>query len=271
MTQARWLWLVAAAGIAIFALSFVQGWILQEREVRGEGYRYVQILLSAWRGVAIPVTAAAAVAALGVGLLAAAGALGRMVAPGWVMLAGSALVVGLVGASAWPVRQDGHASSVSLGVSWLLLVAMLLAVVMVVGSASIARPSRRVVAAAAVLAMIVLGGGAAGRWLGLQLAEGTGRHWEVGSYTRPATDGEASETMSLTADTFTIGERWSGSFESSGWTVVLDEDPACPGSRGTYHAHGVDEEDLRFVKVVDTCEDGARAAALETGVWERDP
>ena len=52
---------------------------------------------------------------------------------------------------------------------------------------------------------------------------------------------------------------------------MVDDDPACPDSRGAYHAHGVDDEDLRFVMVVDTCEDGARAADLETGIWERDP
>ena len=44
----------------IFAISFVQGWIVHERELRGEGYRFVRIFLSAWRGVAIPVTAGAA-------------------------------------------------------------------------------------------------------------------------------------------------------------------------------------------------------------------
>ena len=41
--------------------------------------------------------------------------------------------------------------------------------------------------------------------------------------------------------------------------------------RGTYHAHGAADDELRFVKVVDMCDDGARAADLETGIWERDP
>ena len=77
--------------------------------------------------------------------------------------------------------------------------------------------------------------------------------------------------MTLTGETYVIGERWSGVFESSGWTVVLDDDPACPAARGTYHAHGVDEEDLRFVMVVDPCMDGARATDLEAGTWERAP
>ena len=126
-------------------------------------------------------------------------------------------------------------------------------------------------AVAAVLAAAAFAGGGGGRWLGLQLAEGGGGHWEVGSYTRTATDGQPSETMTLTGETYRIGEAWSGTFESSGWTVVLDDDPACPTARGTYHGHAVDEADLRFVKVVDPCMDGARAADLETGIWRRDP
>jgi hypothetical protein len=271
VTRTRWLWLVAGAGLAIFAISFVQGWIVHERELRGEGYRLVRIFLSAWRGVAIPVTAAASVMALAVGLLAAAAALGRIRPPGWPLVAGSVIVIGLIGASAWPVMQTGHASTVRLGPWFLLPVALLLGLLMVGASITAARPSRRVIAAAAVLATVALVGGTAGRWLGLQLAEGTGRHWEVGSYTRQATDGEPTETLTLTGETYAMGGRWSGTFESSGWTVILDDDPACPGARGTYHGHGVGDDDLRFVMVVDTCMDGARAADLEAGTWVRDP
>jgi hypothetical protein len=271
VTATRWLWLVAAAGLAIFAISFVQGWIIHERELRGEGYRLVQIFLSAWRGVAIPVTAAAAVVALGVAFWASARAAFSPKAPAAILVLGSALVVGLIGASAWPVTQTGHASTVRLGPWFLLPVALGLGVLMVVGSVAAARPSRRMIAAAAVLAAVALVGGAAGRWLGLQLAEGTGRHWEVGSYTRAATGDLPTQTLTLTDETYRIGDQWSGSFESSGWTVSLDDDPACPGARGTYHAHGVDAEDLRFVMVVDPCMDGARATDLETGIWKRDP
>ncbi|MEA2651640.1 MAG: hypothetical protein QOI85_1361 [Chloroflexota bacterium] len=271
MTPTRWLWLVAAAGLAIFALSFLQGWIIHQRELRGEGYRLVQIFLSAWRGVAIPVTAAAAVVALAVAIWASARAAFSPKAPAAILVLGSALIIGLIGASAWPVMQTGHASTVRLGPWFLLPVALALGLVMLVGSVAAERPSLRVVAAAVVLAAVALAGGAAGRWLGLQLAEGTGRHWEVGSYTRAATDGLPAETMTLTDETYRIGDRWSGTFESSGWTVSLDDDPACPTARGTYHAHGVGAEDLRFVMVVDPCMDGARAVDLETGTWERDP
>ncbi len=271
MTRVRWLWLVAAAGVAIFGLSFVQGWIVQERELRGEGYRYVQVMLSAWRGVAFPVTAAAAVVALATAFWAASRATLNPRAPTLVLVLGSALVAGLVGASAWPVMQSGHASTVRLSVGWLLPVTLGLGLVMVSASIAASRPSRRVLVAAGALAFVAIAAGAGGRWLGLQLAEGTGRHWEVGSYTRPATNGAPAETLTLDGQTFSIGERWSGTFESSGWTVVFDNDPACPDARGTYHAHRVAEEDLRFVKVVDTCLDGERATDLESGTWERDP
>ncbi|HEX7197205.1 MAG TPA: hypothetical protein VF364_10300, partial [Candidatus Limnocylindria bacterium] len=160
---------------------------------------------------------------------------------------------------------------VRLSAGWLLAVALGIGLVMLWASIAAGRPSRRVLVAAGALALVAVAAGAGGRWLGLQLAEGTGRHWEVGSYTRPATDGAPAETLTLDGETFSIGERWSGTFESSGWTVVFDNDPACPGARGTYHAHQVVEEDLRFVKVVDTCLDGERATDLETGTWERDP
>jgi hypothetical protein len=142
---------------------------------------------------------------------------------------------------------------------------------MVAASAIAARPSRRTVVVAISLAFVTLVVGGVGRWWGLQLAEGTTQHWEVGSYTRQATDGEPTETMTLSNDSYAIGDRWAGTLESSGWTVTFDNDPACPEARGTYHAHAVGEEDLRFVMVVDPCGDGARAADLQTGTWERDP
>ena len=271
MTRTRWLWLVAAAGLTIFAISFVQGWIVHERELRGEGYRFVRIFLSAWRGVAIPVTAGAAVAAVAVASWAVITARIKPTPSAAILVIGSALVVGLIGASALPVMQDGHASSVTLGAWWIIPIALALGLLMLVASVAAARPSRRVSAIAAVLAAVAFAGGAGGRWLGLQLAEGGGGHWEVGSYTRTATDGRPTETMTLTGATYRIGEAWSGAFESSGWTVVLGDDPACPSARGTYHAHGVDEADLRFVMVVDPCMNGARAADLETGIWRREP
>jgi hypothetical protein len=270
MTRRRWLLVVAICGAAIFALSFVNAWIVLDRELRGEGYRHAITTVSAWRSAGVPVLTFGAVAALATATLAVriAPAPAR---PAWPLIGGSTLVLAVLLATAVPVGQDGHASSVDLTAGMLLPVGIALAAGMLAGSLAVADPPRRTVVAAAVLGALMLAGGVGGRWLGLQAAEGTGRHWSEGSYTRTATDGEGTESLTIGDGTFTISERWRGRWEWSGWTVVLDEDPACPDSRGTYHAHGVADEDLRFVKVVDTCEAGARAADLETGIWERDP
>jgi hypothetical protein len=270
MTRRRWLMVMAVAGLAIFALSFVNLWIVHERVLRGEGYRLVHVSLSAWRGVGMPVLTIGVLTALAVGL-AALGSLGERRVPAWLLLVGSSAALGLILAVAWPVSQLGHASDVHLTVGLLTAVGTVLAVVMVVAAAAIVRPPRRVLAAAAAIALVALVGGAAGRWWGLQMAEGTGRHWSEGSYERAATGGEAAETLTISGDRVTIGERWEGTWEWSGWTVTIDNDPACPGSRGTYHARDAGDENLFFVKIVDTCADGARAADLETGTWIRVP
>ena len=57
MTRQRWLLVVAVCGAAIFALSFVNGWIVLDRELRGEGYRHARSTVSAWRGAGLPVLA----------------------------------------------------------------------------------------------------------------------------------------------------------------------------------------------------------------------
>jgi hypothetical protein len=195
----------------------------------------------------------------------------RAALPAWPLVPTSAIVVGLVIAAAWPVSQDMHTSSVDLSIGPVLPVGLVLAIAMLVGSVAVVRPSRLVLVAVAGIGVVALAVGAGGRWLGLQLVEGTGRHWSEGDYVRAATDGEPEEVLTIGEGTFAVSDRWTGTWEWSGWTVVVDDDPACPDSRGAYHAHGVGEEDLRFVKVVDTCQDGARAADLETGIWERRP
>ena len=48
MKRRSWLAIMAVAGIGIFALAFVDGWIVHDRELRGEGYRLVQVVLSVW-------------------------------------------------------------------------------------------------------------------------------------------------------------------------------------------------------------------------------
>lgn len=270
MTRPRWLLLVAACGMAIFALSFVSGWIVHERELRGEGFRHVVTSVSAWRGVGLPVLAIGAVGAL---LTAAWAALmaRNPARASWPLVGGSAAVLGVLLAASIPLGQDAHASSVDLSPGLLLFIGVVLAAVMTAGALAATKPGRMAIGAAAAVGVLVLAGATGGRWAGLQIGEGSGRHWSEGSYTRAATGDETTETLRIDDGTFSIADRWSGTWEWSGWTVVLDADPACPDSRGTYHAHGVADDDLRFVKVVDTCDDGARAADLETGTWERDP
>jgi hypothetical protein len=270
MTRRRWLLVIAACGAAIFALSFVSGWIVHDRELRGEGFRHVVTTASAWRSVGLPVLAIGSVGAL----ITAAWAVLLVRDParaGWPLGAAAAAVLGVLLATAVPIGQDAHASSVDLSAGLLLLIGVLLAAVMLAGSLVVARPGRAAIGVAGVVGVLVLAAATGGRWLALQEGEGSGRHWSEGTYTRAATGGEQTETLTIGDGVFTIADRWGGTWEWSGWTVVLDDDPACPDSRGTYHAHGVDDDDLRFVKVVDTCADGARAADLETGTWERDP
>ena len=270
MTRSRWLVAIAMAGVAIFALSFVNAWIVHDRELRGEGYRFVQYFLSAWRGVGMPVLTVAALAAL-VTAAWALGVLRRAPLPAWPLVAGSLLVLGLMVAVAWPLSQEGHASSVDLSPGLLLPAGMVLGAVMFGASMAVVRPSSRARLVLAVAAVAIIVAGAGTRHLGLQLAEGTGRHWSEGSYTRPADGDREAATLTIGDGTFRVDDRWSGTWEWSGWTVIVDDDPACPGSRGTYHAHGEEDEGLRFVKVVDTCAGGDRAADFETGIWERVP
>ena len=269
MTRRRWLLAIAAGGLAIFALSFGGGWLIHDREVLGEGYRSAQVALSAWRGPAVPVLTLAVGSALVVGGMAAIAARGTALS-GWPLVWGSLVVLGLLLATAAPISQAGHASRVDLSAGPLLALGTVVATVMVVAAIAAEPPQRRVLAAAIAAGLLLMAGGAGVRWIGLQTAEGSGRHWSEGAYTRAASGGEPTETLSIGDGTFTIADRWSGTWEWSGWTVSLDNDPACLDARGTYHAHGTDDDGLRFVKIVDTCENGARAADLETGVWERD-
>ena len=268
MTRARWLLVVSVAGLAIFGLSFVNAWITHDRELRGEGYRWVQHGLSAWRGPGMPVLTVAALTALGTAAWAIA--LSRRALPVWPLVGGAVIVIGLLASVAYPVSQDSHASSVDLSWGILLPVGLLLAAGMLAGSLAVAGRGRRLLGAVVVGVIVLAVAGSAARWAGLQAAEGTGRHWSEGSYTRPATDGEPEETLTIGDGTFSVGDRWSGTWDWSGWTVVITDDPACPEARGAYHAHDAGDEALRFVKIVDVCRDGERGRDLETGVWARD-
>lgn len=273
MDRSRWLAIIALTGVALFALSFADGWIAHDREVRGEGSRLVQTSLNAWRSVAVPLLSAGVLAALGTALAAAVHLRKPGVVPAWMPLVGAMLALALICASAVPIAQDGHASSVNLSAGWLSVIGIGLAGLMVVAAAMIAGPSPRLVVVLGVLGAVAFGVGAGGRWLGLQWREGSGEHWSDGTYRGAAAAGAPDQILSIDDGQFAIDDTWTGTWESSGWTVVLTGDPACPDARGTYHAHGEGPSgaDLRFVKVVDTCGDGARAADLEAATWVREP
>ena len=271
MTHRTWLAAMAVAGIAIFALAFVDGWIVHDREVRGEGYRMVHVILGVWEERGFPILAAGTIVALLVGIGAALVPVGRAVARGGVLFIGACLALGILASGAFPVSQDSLASSVQLSFGWPLVVAVALGIVMAVAAFMALRPPGGLLVAGAALVVIGFAAGSGGRWYGLQLAEGEGRPWSDGSYTRTATGGEPTETLTFDGERIAIGDRWSGTLDGNGWVVTIEDDPACPDARGTYHAHDAGEADLRFVKLIDTCRDGERAADLETGIWERVP
>lgn len=269
MSRSRWLTVMVAAGVLIFALSFIDAWVIHDREVRGEGYRFVQIVLSAWRSVAVPVLSLGVLAALGTAIAAVAAIQRPHRLTGIVLLCGSVLALALITSSIVPIAQDGHASSVDLSPGWLSAVGIGLGILMVGGAVVVARPTPAVALTLGLVGAVAFAGGAGGRWLALQRSEGNPEHWSDGSYSRA----DGSHVLTIEDGRYELAGRWSGAWEGSGLTIVLADDPACPGARGAYHAHdeGDDNVDLRFVKVVDTCGDGARAADLEGGIWLRRP
>lgn len=272
MPRSGWLALAVVACAAILGLSFVDAWIVHRRELSGEGYREVISTVGAWRSVGLPVLGLGVAVAAATGLAAVAQWLDRPRAPGWALPLGGAITLGLLAATLVPVSQDGHASKIDLSPAWAAFAGTAAAVLLAIAAVRVAAPTRRQVLGLAVVAIVAFVVGGAGRWAALQAGAAPTAAWDTGTYTRPATDGAPELTLTVEADRYRIGDRWSGTWESHSWTVILTDDPACPDDRGTYHAHNVgpDGEDLRFVRVVDTCADGARAADLETGTWERD-
>lgn len=271
-----WLGLVVAAGLAIVALSFVDAWIVHERVLDGEGYRTIVTVINAWQLVSLPlvslgVIAAGLAALLGtVSIVGHHGPGGRV--PRWILPTAAAIATGLLVAALLPIAQQGHASRINLRPDWAAFGAVVLAATMLIAALLVARPRAIHLAALIVMPVLLLGAAGGGRWLQLQWREGSNVAWSDGTYTRAATAAHEAETLAIESGRYRIGDRWEGSWDSSGWTVMLDDDPACPGSRGTYHAHGhptPQDDDLRFVKVVDTCAE--RAAVLESGTWLRNP
>jgi len=270
MTSSRALAIVAVIGVAIFALSFVNGWILHEREIRGEGYRHSVILLSAWRSVAIPVLSLGALLALATAAAAGARLAGTVSVPGRLLAGGSVASLALIASSVAPIGWNGHTTSVDLTPSALTWVGIGLAALMVATVAVAFPPSRRGWTVLGALGVLVLLAGVGGRQLVLSASGPSNQNWSDGTYVLAA-DGQPV-TLVIADGRYRIGSRWAGTWEGSGgWTVALDDDPICPSSRGAYHAHGegADGVDLRFVMIVDTCEDGERAQLLESGTWER--
>jgi hypothetical protein len=262
---------IGLAGIAILGLAVVPGWLLHVRNLGGHGLTHLDTTPGAFAGRSVPVVSAGVVLAVAAGAIA----LLALARPGrWLeamqlatSLAGTALLL----ASAWPISQAGHASGVEISARWPLLAAI--GVSMLQSMAVVARrgaisPSR--LAVLVVIVVAVAAGSAGGRqWL-LLAAEGTGRHWESGSYTRQATGGQPTETLTIVNETYAIADRWSGTFEGDGLVVVITDDPACPNARGAYRLFGVGEQDIRWEMIVDTCADGERAADLMAGTWVRD-
>jgi hypothetical protein len=267
----RWLIVIVLAGLAILALSLAPGWLLHVRHLGGHGLTHLDTMTGAWEGRSVPVLSAGVVLAVASG----AAALLTLARPhrllGALLLGGSLSAAAVLAGSAWPISQSGHASGVEISARWPLLAAIGLAAIMSVGAVAlrgVAAPWRW--AAVGVLLVAVAAGAAGGRQLLLNAAEGTGRHWEDGGYTRQATDGQPTETLTITNGTFNVSDRWSGTFEGDGLVVVLTEDPACPDARGAYHLFGVGERDVRWEMIVDTCADGERATDLMAGTWVRD-
>ncbi len=273
MSERRALLAVAVAGIALFALSFVNGWVVHDREIRGEGFRHSETLLSAWRSVAVPVLSVGAIAAAGTAVAAVVQLARPGSIPRWLLVAGSVVVLAVVASSLVPLGWNGHTTSIDLRPGFLTVAGLVLAIVMLAAAVVASGASGPAWIGVAVGVVLVAGAAVGGRWAVLTVSGPSNQRWEDGTYVRDAGTG-AELTLTIDDGGYRIDDRWAGTWESGGGTVALDDDPACPGSRGAYHAHGEgegDAPDLRFVKIVDTCGGGERAADLEGGIWERQP
>lgn len=268
---AAWLIAIGLGGLTILALSLVPGWLLHARHLGGHGLTELDTLPNAWQTRSVPVISAGVVLAglAGIAALAALARPGRLLS--LLMLGGSAGAAALLLSGLWPISHPGHASSVDVSARWPLILAALLALGMATASVISLGGTRLAVAGAAAAVVLLMAAGAAGgRQVLLDLQEGTGRHWQDGSYTRAAEAGQPAETLTIHDGTFRIGDRWSGTFSGEGLVVVLTDDPACPDKRGSYHLFGAGGKDVRFEQIVDTCADGERGADLMTGIWKRD-
>lgn len=261
---------IAIGGLVVIGLSFVPGWIQHLRVVMGEGPRNIGTPLTAWELESFPVLAAAVVAD---GILVVVSLLGLFrpaLVRSWLAPVLALAALGLLVGAAWPVHQEGLASSVTLSPGWVLGLAIGLNLAMLVAALLPTTPRPTLLAAGALAFVVVAAGVTGGRALQLSLVEGNGRHWSDGSYTRQAAAGQPTETLTFHNGTYTVDDRWSGRLDASGLIVVLTDDPACPSARGTYRVWSAGGRDIWWQKIVDTCVGGARAKDLQAGIWARD-
>ena len=262
---------VVAIGAAILVLSFVPGWLIQERVLLGEGPRTLLSSPSAWQGQALPVVATGVGAVVAAALAAFVGAVTRRT---WARVAVAALLAvgaGLLVGSLWPISQSGHASSVALSPGLPLEVATGATIPTLMLAVFALRPRAVLVGGLATTVFLAGAGSVLGRQAWLNLQEDSTQHYAQGSYTRTASGDEPTETLTLSGSTFRIGDRWSGSYQPDGLVIIFTGDPACPTMRGSYHAHAAGSNgDIRLEAIVDLCANGDRKRDLQTGTWVRD-
>lgn len=261
---------ISAAGLGIVLLSLVPAWLLHVRRVGGEGLTSITVVWSAWEGRAWPLLPLGCALAAAMAALAVASLMRPTSVPRGALLGIAIGCAGLLVGSLFPVTQTGFASSVRVTAQWGLAVAAAIAAVAVVLAAVPFRTNRRWIVVAAIVLVVFTGATYAGRALALNLAEGDGRHYSNGSYTRLATDGQPTESLVIRDGTYRVGERWSGTISGLGLVAVLTDDPACPDTRGAYRVFAAGGEDIRWQLIVDLCADGARARDLTTGTWGRE-
>lgn len=258
------------AGFAITALSAVPAWLVHTRVVMGEGSRLVVTQWSAWQRDAVPIVTGAVVIGLAVALLALSrGRLPSM--PGWVLVSAAAMPLGLLLAAAWPLSAKMSASHVSLSPGLALLAGIGLAAAMIGAAVALAGPTRAVLVAAAMTLVVGATAGVGVRAYALEQRRAAADDVDA-VYARDA-GGGFSHSLVMRDGRYAADERWSGSYLRSGLTIVFLEDPACPDTRGTYHALPADAERqgdrIRLDVVLDVCAGGERARDLEAGVWVR--
>lgn len=259
---------VLLAASVVLGLAFVPAWLVHDRTLYGEGYRHLTLDLSAWKSSSLPVASAGVVAVAVAGLLALPLVLGRSFLA-WPMALAAILGLALLAAAAVPLRHEIFATALELRPGWALLAALGVAAVAAVAAVVAGRPGLWLAVGLVVLLLTAAPLAAGARVVGLRSELGTGTHFRDGTYTHSA-PGATPEKLTLHEGSYTIGQGWSGHFESRGLTIALVDDPACPDARGAYFVWGAGGEDIRFEKVVDTCADGARSGELTSGIWTRD-